>query len=373
MFDYADLKSLAEAAGVPVKDLLVLTAANDPFLRAFRGGSAAEWFANIWQTFDFRQGAHLRRIHYVLISQRREGPVARSAAVREHVEPLEALVMRQPRGPISGADPGRSAGRSAQPGADDPRGVRGRSRSRDHDGRGPFSVGIPIGHHSRSCFLSDFRRDQDFLVEVWIEKSTMNDILVPLSRRLGFNLVTGVGEMCETCGTLPLIVRHRRQVEADANFICVATSIREAARCRSRWHGRSNTASCQIGLAPTFSCTRSYLPQSNASSIGCHAPRSRISERRAGKFEERFGEGATELDALEALHPGELAEIVTTEVGRYLDPTLGDRVWEAKWEVNRRLEEIEDEVRASRRPRSTTVETAFAELRNMPRSSKSRR
>ena len=29
-------------------------------------------------------------------------------------------------------------------------------------------------------------------------------------------------------------------------------------------------------------------------------------ERRAAHFEARFGEGATELDALEALHPGEL-------------------------------------------------------------------
>jgi hypothetical protein len=36
-------------------------------------------------------------------------------------------------------------------------------------------------------------------------------------------------------------------------------------------------------------------------------PRSPIkeSERRAARFEERFGEGTTELDALEALHPGE--------------------------------------------------------------------
>ena len=45
--------------------------------------------------------------------------------------------------------------------------------------------------------LSGFYRDQDFLVEMWAEKITMNDILGPLAHRFGFNLVTGVGEMSE--------------------------------------------------------------------------------------------------------------------------------------------------------------------------------
>ena len=41
------------------------------------------------------------------------------------------------------------------------------------------------------------------------------------------------------------------------------------------------------------------------------------SERRAKRFEERYGEGGTELDALEALHPGLLRQIVLNEVSRY--------------------------------------------------------
>ena len=31
--------------------------------------AAAEWFAELWNRFDIQPGAHLRRIHYVLISQ----------------------------------------------------------------------------------------------------------------------------------------------------------------------------------------------------------------------------------------------------------------------------------------------------------------
>lgn len=53
-------------------------------------------------------------------------------------------------------------------------------------------------------------------------------------------------------------------------------------------------------------------------------------ESRAAKFEDRFGSGATELDALEALHPGELRKIVDDEVLRYIDPTLPGRTPQAK-------------------------------------------
>src|SRR4051812_30530236 len=35
--------------------------------------------------------------------------------------------------------------------------------------------------------------DQPFLLEVWVEKSTMNDVLLPLCRALGVNLVTSAG------------------------------------------------------------------------------------------------------------------------------------------------------------------------------------
>src|SRR4029077_14507606 len=52
-------------------------------------------------------------------------------------------------------------------------------------------------------------------------------------------------------------------------------------------------------------------------------PRIPIKDSERGKkhFEVRFGEGAVELDALEALHPGELARIVEARIRFYRDPT----------------------------------------------------
>jgi hypothetical protein len=49
------------------------------------------------------------------------------------------------------------------------------------------------------------------------------------------------------------------------------------------------------------------------------------SDKRKGHFEARYGEGATELDALEAIHPGELARIVKERVEVYRAPTRATR------------------------------------------------
>jgi hypothetical protein len=71
------------------------------------------------------------------------------------------------------------------------------------------------------------------------------------------------------------------------------------------------------------------------------------SERRRGKFEEKFGAGATELDALEALHPGEMGKLLEQELDRYLDTTLDERINSARWEFNNQLRKISEEVAES--------------------------
>ncbi len=67
-------------------------------------------------------------------------------------------------------------------------------------------------------------------------------------------------------------------------------------------------------------------------------------ENRRNKFEEKFGAGATELDALEALYPGEMGKLLEQELDRYLDPTLVERVQDARWKVHHQLRQIRDGV-----------------------------
>ncbi len=194
MFEYEDIKELAREVRCKVTDLTVLALGNDPFYAGvpYRR-KRAEWFAELWDRFGFQQGVHLRRIHYVLVSQRepilwpngepyenteKDWTVLDTASLAARylgLIPSDMLIDR--RNP----DPVICAGFSSSP--------------------EPFIylTGAAIGLDLPSEFpvsglgLSGFYRDQDFLVEVWAEKSTMNDILGPLAHRLGFNLVTGVG------------------------------------------------------------------------------------------------------------------------------------------------------------------------------------
>jgi hypothetical protein len=61
-------------------------------------------------------------------------------------------------------------------------------------------------------------------------------------------------------------------------------------------------------------------------------------ERRAARFEARYGEGATELDALEALHPGELRNILVEEIKHYFDTDLDESVDDVAVDIDEQVD-----------------------------------
>jgi hypothetical protein len=65
-----------------------------------------------------------------------------------------------------------------------------------------------------------------------------------------------------------------------------------------------------------------HIILTHAQCLQYELPRTPIRETnpQAPRFEQRFGEGATELDALEALRPGVFASIVRKEIERYWNP-----------------------------------------------------
>jgi hypothetical protein len=87
-------------------------------------------------------------------------------------------------------------------------------------------------------------------------------------------------------------------------------------------------------------------------------------ERRATAFEARFGEGATELDALEALYPGELRRILVREIERYYDNNLNDRVNEAAGEFRDRLDEIRAGVIERAQPELDIIKIEYRAIMN---------
>jgi hypothetical protein len=69
-------------------------------------------------------------------------------------------------------------------------------------------------------------------------------------------------------------------------------------------------------------------------------------ERRRGGFEDRYGEGAVELDALEALYPGELQHVLSQCIEYYFDATLEQRTKEIQAALERDLASIWQQVTA---------------------------
>jgi len=64
----------------------------------------------------------------------------------------------------------------------------------------------------------------------------------------------------------------------------------------------------------------------------------KATELRAASFEEAFGAGATELDALEALRPGTLGRLVRDALGQYYSE-------EAEKQASKKQRELEEAVR----------------------------
>jgi hypothetical protein len=71
MSKYIEIWALKRQLKRNVPDLLALSQQNDPF---YVGGTKttraqAEWFAALWEEFEFTDGVHLRRIHYRLVNR----------------------------------------------------------------------------------------------------------------------------------------------------------------------------------------------------------------------------------------------------------------------------------------------------------------
>ncbi len=344
MFEYEDIKKLAREVGCKVTDLTVLASGNDPFYAGVPSRrERAEWFAELWDRFGFQHGVHLRRIHYVLVSQ--PEPIlwpngepyentennwtvldtASLAARYLGLIPPDVLIDRRNPAPVIRAEFSSSPVPSIY--------LTGAA----------IDIDLPSEFPVSGLGLADFHRDQDFLVEVWAEKSTMNDILGPLAHRFGFNLVTGVGEMSETATRLAV----ERAVDADkpmrilyvSDFDPAGRSMPVAVARKIEHKLYTAGIDADITLQPIVltpeQCAEFELPRTPIKGT----------ERRAARFEYRFGSGATELDALEALHPGKLAEIIESEVIRYIDPTLSSRVGAAESGIYRTIRSIEDGLR----------------------------
>jgi hypothetical protein len=339
--NYESIKALSRTTGRNIPELLCLAKWNDPFYcgapSQWRDG---EWFAAIWKRFGLGNGSHLRRIHYRLVSQKE--PVLRwDGMPYQNTEQSWEYLQ-------TASKCARYLGLVAASDFTDRRNPEPQifARSRDEpvpavwvpepDWRLPsidvnFEMRLALPQPEITGYDYSLA-DQRYHLAIWIEKSTMNDVLEPLCERFGVDLIVGIGfnsvtsviNFCRRAAGhgKPARLFYVSDFDPGGEAMPIAT-----ARQTEFWAAQY-CPNIQIKLQPV-ALTKEQV---NAYRL----PRIPIkdSDKRKGNFEIRHGEGAVELDALEALHPGALARIVRKAIAPYFDHSLYDSLAEVESEAN---------------------------------------
>ncbi len=192
---YEYIKQLARETGARVTDLIPLAPQNDPFYTGTPGDWAlAEWFARLWQAFGYSTKVHIRRVHYQIISQSPPVVLPNGKPYENTEECWNILNLASKAARyLQLVDPGAFNDRRNP----DPL-VYAEHRDYEPEVRASLhlwasDLRLPSFPEFPEYMVRDFIGSQRYHLEVWCEKSTMNDVLDPLCREYGANLQTGSG------------------------------------------------------------------------------------------------------------------------------------------------------------------------------------
>lgn len=366
-FTYTTIKDLAKQTRRKVDDLIALAPQNDPFYVGTPADlSLAQWFTDLYYRFGydrlFDNGGriHIRRVHYQIISQKPPIQLPNGAVYKNTEECWNTLNLAskaarylqlvQPESFDDRRNP--SARLYASASRPDPS-IGVEAYSWEH-------ISLPDFPNLPNYSIGDFRADQRYHIELWCEKSTMNDVLEPLCARYELNLQTGLGELSITA-TLALVQRLQRidkpaRIFYISDFDPAGQSMPVAVARKLEYFIRSGELLLDVRVFPvilTLNQVRQYdLPRT---------PIKETERRRAG-FEERHGSGAVELDALEALYPGELSRLLTRSITRYYDLSLDDRAHVEKRRLERDLIAIREQVYGAHRQAIEQLRSEYATI-----------
>lgn len=361
MTDYQTIKATAKKHGIRVEDLCALSPSNDPFFVGRKSQiKAARWFADLWERFGYSTGVHLRRVHYQIVSQdppltRPDGTAyenterdwnylcnaAKWARYLNLVDPAAFVDRRNPDAIVYADYYGDPA-----PGYEvyDPWG---------------FAVDLPDFPDLPELQATGYTEGnlQPYHVEVWVEKSTMHDVLKPLCRQYGVNLIAGLGEMSITA--VVSFLRRVRGANRPARILYVSDfdpaglSMPISVARKIEFFQRRNGGDMDICLQPIA------LTSEQVATYDLPRVPVKDSDLRKANWEADHGPGQVELDALEALHPGELERIVRDAILQYHDLDLQHNAAEEKRNLRRDLETASDEALADLQPEIDRLRAEF--------------
>jgi hypothetical protein len=339
--DHESLKALAKKLGRPLYTLHVLDGHTDPFLAGQPARRRdAEWFADVWNRVGGQRGFHLRRLHYRVISQDPPLLMPDGSPYTNTIRCVATL--------YNGGRDARHLGLIDIGDVIDRKNPEAVLNFKEAEAgeigyRGGLDIIEPALNLPR-LVMSPPTIAQRYIVEIWCEKSTMNDILVPLGERYGVNVVTYTGESSLTrCAELarraeesglPVRILYISDFDAAGAGMPVAAARKIEYEIYKEANYGLDIQVRDIVLTRE-QCEQYRLPSTPVEK----------DEHRGAVFMERFGvEGITELDALEALHPGELERILTREIERYYDTNLDEAVDDKANEIASELDDITQQV-----------------------------
>ncbi len=342
-WNYHDIKTLAKNNGGSIKDYIALSQQRDPFyIGTPTQQDQAAWFGVVWQKYGYNSGVHLRRIHYQIVSQ--ETPVkTHDGQIYENTEKAwlyltnAALYARY----LGIVDPSCFVDRRAGVPTINFEALGNYVYCGVNNEDAELDISLPDIPPPPGYSL-DIHIDQPYQVEIWTEKSTMNDIILPLCSRYGANLVSGVGEISLTHAEL-LIQRIQQnnkpcRILYVSDFDPAGQSMPVAAARKIEYFIRTLELNSDVKLLPVVltkqQCVDYKLPRTPI----------KETEKRAGTFENRHGSGATELDAMEALYPGELKKVLEAHILSYYDVELENNKEDTYTQLAQQLQEVSNDV-----------------------------
>lgn len=332
MYTYRSIKELAKQHELNITDLIVLSSSNDPFYCGSKSQKRdAKWFAEWWQAAAYRR-AHLRRFHYWLVTKAPKLPTVlggKSGQTDTYLNTDRCWKWMQNASKYArylGLVDADDITDNKSPAPNVYANYYWWQPHYEIDTPELDAIGVNVsGYHEQNA--------QPYHLEVWCEKSTMNDVLMPVCQRYGANLATFEGEVTYTA-CRRLIERVRRsgnkptRVFYISDFDAAGQSMPVAMSRKVEFVTRREAPELDVrvnALALTAEQVAQYkLPR---------VPM-KDTELRAANFEAIHGEGATELDALEVLYPGELARLLRVALDEYY-----------RHDIRQRLDAIKDELR----------------------------
>lgn len=355
-YNYENIKVLAKAAGVRITDFLALAPQNDPFY----AGTPADvqqgnWFAGIWKSAGYTSGVHLRRVHYWAVSQ--VSLLMPNGELYLNTDKCWNYL-------VQASKVARYLGYIKISDIVDNKNPEPHRHALYYDNNPSYQIQTPdLNALAVDVFGIHNSNIQPYHLEIWCEKSTMNDVLLPLCEQYRANLVTFEGEVSITaCYNLvrristagkPCRVFYISDFDPAGNSMPAAMSRKIEYMLNS--YGLSFDVKVQALVLTLAQVKRYKLPRTPI----------KETEKRAAKFEDAFGTGAVELDALEALQPGTLARIIRQAISEYYSEEAEQESYDNALALQEAVEEKIKEITNRYQPEIEAIQVMLDEIKEI--------